>query len=110
MSDYPRHLMLADQLLAIEAEMRRLGLWSAEPPAPKALASPEPFCHDRLTLPEWLQHLFLPRMAALVESGGELPRACGIRPLAEHALGRARNDVHGLLRLLGDVDELLTDG
>ncbi|HSG89422.1 MAG TPA: YqcC family protein [Pseudomonadales bacterium] len=109
MPDFPRHLQLADQLLAVEAEMRRLGLWAAEAPDPAALDSVEPFCHDRLSLPQWLQFVFVPRMASLVEAGAELPAACGIRPLAEHALGRGRTDVHGLLRLLGDVDALLTE-
>ena len=109
MSEYPRHLQLADHLLAIEAELRRVGLWAREAPASDALASELPFCHDTLTLPEWLQFVFVPRMAALVASGGQLPAACGIRPLAEHELGRSRQDLPELMRLLGDVDALLTD-
>ena len=108
-TDHSRHLQLADQLLAIEAELRRTGLWASAAPDPAALESPEPFCHDTLTLPEWLQFVCLPRMAALVERGAPLPDACGIRPLAEHALGRERQDLYALLRLLGDVDALLTD-
>lgn len=109
MPDYPRHLQLADHLLAIEAELRRVGLWARAAPAADALESDQPFCHDTLTLPEWLQFVFIPRMAALVASGAQLPGHCGIRPLAEHELGRARQDLHGLMRLLGDVDMLLTD-
>lgn len=108
MPDYPRHLQLADHLLAIEAELRRVGLWAREAPTSAAFASELPFCHDTLALPEWLQFVFIPRMATLVASGGALPDACGIRPLAEHELGRTRQDLHGLMRLLGDVDLLLT--
>ncbi|HBZ98732.1 MAG TPA: pseudouridine synthase, partial [Pseudomonas sp.] len=35
---------IAQQLLLIERELRVLGLWSVDSPAPEALASVEPFC------------------------------------------------------------------
>jgi uncharacterized protein YqcC (DUF446 family) len=110
MDDDSRHARLADALLAVEMELRRLGLWSAEAPSTEALASETPFCHDTLTLPEWLQFVCLPRMAGLVEAGAPLPEVCAIRPLAEETLGRERDDALALLRQLGELDTLLTHG
>ncbi len=76
---------LAEQLLLIERELRLLGWWSEQMPAAERLASVEPFCVDTLALEEWLQWIFLPRMKALIESGGTLPGACAIRAMAEQA-------------------------
>lgn len=110
MNDDSRHARLADALLAVEMELRRLHLWTPVAPSAEALASPEPFCHDTLSLPEWLQFVCLPRMAGLVEAGAALPEVCAIRPLAEETLGRGRDDTRSLLRQLGELDTLLTHG
>lgn len=100
---------VAGQLLLIEAEMRRLDLWSAQPPSAEALASTEPFCVDTLTLPQWLQFVFLPRMRALIEGGRPLPRQCGIAPFAEEYF-RGDDRAGELIRLLGELDGRLQRG
>ena len=53
---------VAEVLIDIEAELRRLGLWDAAPPPAEALASTEPFAIDTLTPPQWLQFIFLPTL------------------------------------------------
>ncbi|SDJ84264.1 YqcC family protein [Microbulbifer yueqingensis] len=103
------HIEIAEQLLQLEAELRRMSLWQAESPAPEALASREPFCVDTLTLPQWLQFIFIPRMAQLVEAGGPLPRECGIAPIAEEFF-RERDDGRQLIALLRDIDSRLQKG
>lgn len=45
---------LAQCLLEIEAELRRLGWWSEQAPQATALASREPFCVDTLAFEQWL--------------------------------------------------------
>lgn len=103
------HAEVAGQLLELEAELRRLDLWQAAPPSPGALASTEPFCVDTLTLPQWLQFVFIPRMAQLVETGKPLPRECGIAPVAEEYF-RERSGGGQLLALLRDIDARLQRG
>jgi uncharacterized protein YqcC (DUF446 family) len=73
---------IAEVLIDIEAELRSLGLWDKVPPPPAALASSEPFSIDTLTLPQWLQFIFLPTVYNLLEQGQPLPQRCGIAPMA----------------------------
>ncbi|WP_237067363.1 YqcC family protein [Microbulbifer guangxiensis] len=103
------YLEVADQLLQLEMELRREGLWQAEPPAPEALASTEPFCIDTLTLPQWLQFVFLPRMSQLIELEQPLPRQCGIAPIAEEFF-RETGGGGSLIALLTEIDVRLQQG
>lgn len=101
---------VAAVLIDIEAELRRLTLWEAQPPSAEALASPHPFAIDTLTLPQWLQFIFLPTMYRLLEDGAPLPTQCGIAPMAEEFFRGSRQPISGLLDALERVDELLSDG
>ena len=74
---------IAELLIDIEAELRQLGLWDGVPPSAEALASDQPFSIDTLTLPQWLQFIFLPTIYRLLEQGQALPDRCGIAPMAE---------------------------
>ena len=74
---------IAALLIDIEAELRQLGLWDRQPPSPEALASEQPFSIDTLTLPQWLQFIFLPTLYQLLEEGQPLPGRCGIAPMAQ---------------------------
>ena len=99
---------IAQQLLLIERELRVLGLWSVDSPAPEALASVEPFCVDTLRFEQWLQWIFLPRMKQLLEAGAALPSVSGIQPMAEQVYGGGQAvKARGLIRLLGEFDRLL---
>lgn len=105
----PIYTEIAEQLLMLEAELRRLGLWEAEPPPASALASSEPFCVDTLSLPQWLQFVFLPRMGHLIEYGQPLPHECGIAPIAEEFF-RGSGGGEALIALLDDIDRRLQRG
>jgi len=74
---------VAEVLIDIESELRQLGLWEMAPPSAEALASDQPFCVDTLTLPQWLQFIFLPTLYELLETEQALPERCGIAPMAE---------------------------
>ena len=74
---------VAEVLIDIEAQLRQLGQWDKIPPSTEALASTEPFCVDTLTLPQWLQFVFLPTIYRMLEEGQPLPQRCGIAPMAE---------------------------
>ncbi|QFT53850.1 YqcC family protein [Microbulbifer sp. THAF38] len=100
---------VADQLLQLEAELRRMALWQEEAPTAEALASTEPFCVDTLTLPQWLQFIFLPRMRQLIEGEMPLPQQCGIAPIAEEFF-KDRGGAETLVIILKGIDERLQRG
>ena len=101
-------IQLAALLIDIEAQLRQLNLWDEEPPPEEALASTQPFAVDTLTLPQWLQFIFLPTIRYLLEEELELPAQCGIAPMAEEFFRGTRMPVVELIAVLERIDELLT--
>ena len=98
---------LADLLLAIEAEMRRIGLWEAEQPTEEALSSLAPFAYDSLEFHQWLQWVFLPKSKEIVEQGRTWPARSDIYPIAEHVFAEVAANANGLLQLIRRFDELI---
>ena len=99
---------VAEVLIDIEAQLRRLGLWDKIPPSSQALASTQPFCVDTLSLPQWLQFVFLPIIRELLESEQPLPDRCGIAPMAEEFFRDSDLAIAELLMSLVKIDELLS--
>ena len=99
---------VATLLIDLEAQLRQLGLWDEVPPSAEALASTQPFAIDTLTLPQWLQFIFLPRIYQLLEAGEALPRRCGITPIAEEYFRESEFSGTELLATLSDIDSLLS--
>lgn len=95
-------------LLNIEAEMRRIEVWSSEPPSEQALASTQPFCIDTLAFTEWLQFVFLVRMKVIVEQGRGLPDVSGIAPMAEEYFRARPEPGERLVRELEAIDRLIS--
>ena len=95
-------------LQQIESELKQLQLWSSVPPSPTALASTLPFCCDTLTLQQWLQFIFLPRMRALLEAKLPLPSAISICPIAEEAFAPITAEKLKLINCIADLDHLLS--
>ncbi|MFK8051055.1 MAG: YqcC family protein [Halioglobus sp.] len=100
---------VAEVLIDIESELRQLGLWDQRPPSVSALASTEPFCVDTLTLPQWLQFIFLPTLYSLLEAGEKLPDRCGISPMAEEYFKGGGLPTAALERALLRIDSLLSE-
>lgn len=100
---------VADRLLGLEIEMRRIEVWSSVPPSEEALASTQPFCIDTLEFTEWLQFVFLARMKIIVEQGHGLPAVSGIAPMAEEYFRGRPESGDGLVRELQAIDGLLSD-
>jgi uncharacterized protein YqcC (DUF446 family) len=99
---------IAALLIDIEAELRTLGLWDNVPPPPAALASEQPFSIDTLTLPQWLQFIFLPTIYGLLEQGEALPERCGIAPMAEQYFNGTELASAALEAALLKMDQLLS--
>ncbi len=94
-------------LKAITSELQRLDSWAAQPPPAERFASTLPFCVDTLSLEQWLQFVFLPRMQALIDAGAALPTGAGLAPYAEVCFRDRLVERHGLIRLLSEMDALL---
>jgi len=99
---------IAEVLIDVEAQLRQLGLWDKIPPSSQALASAEPFCVDTLTLPQWLQFVFIPTIYTMLEAEEPLPDRCGIAPMAEEFFRDSGLGIEALLQSLESVDELLS--
>ncbi len=99
---------IAEVLIDIESELRQLGLWDRIPPSSAALASDQPFCVDTLTLPQWLQFIFLPTLYQLLETDQALPARCGIAPMAEEFFKGGTLSTAGLEAALLRIDNLLS--
>jgi uncharacterized protein YqcC (DUF446 family) len=99
---------VAEVLIDIEAQLRQLDLWSHQPPTADELASTEPFCVDTLTLPQWLQFIFLPTLYHMLEAGQSLPTQCCITPMAEEFFKGSGLATAELLKALRAVDNVLT--
>lgn len=92
---------------AIQLELRRLDCWAAMPPPVERFASTLPFCVDTLSIEQWLQFVFLPRMQALLDGGHELPRGAGLTAYAEVCYRDRLSERRDLLALLKAMDALL---
>jgi uncharacterized protein YqcC (DUF446 family) len=99
---------IAAVLIDIEAQLRQLGQWEKQPPSAAALASDQPFCVDTLTLPQWLQFVFLPTVYDMLQEGRELPGRCGIAPMAEEYFRGTGLGCTDLVASLVQIDELLS--
>jgi uncharacterized protein YqcC (DUF446 family) len=98
---------IAELLIDIEAQLRQLNQWDRVPPSAEALASQEPFSVDTLTLPQWLQFIFLPTLYQMLEEGQPLPQRCGIAPMAEEYFRGTGLRSGELVVALMRIDELL---
>ncbi|PIE37475.1 MAG: pseudouridine synthase [Gammaproteobacteria bacterium] len=95
---------VANALFDLEAQLRVLGLWQEQSPPLEALASTQPFCVDTLTLPQWLQFIFLPRMHALLDNELALPEACSVTPMAQEYFKGQEQTYTSLLLVLERLD------
>ncbi|MGY5452917.1 YqcC family protein [Agarivorans sp. MS3-6] len=99
-------LQLLDEL---EQCLRNNAVWQSAPLAPEALESTLPFSVGSLSLPQWLQFIFLPRIRILITEGKPLPQTLEISPYAEEALRDADFDTQPLLAILTALDESFTN-
>ena len=67
------HAEVAAHADAIEAEMRRIGLWQDEPLEPGQYEFSAAFAMDTMAFSQWLQFIFLPRVRQIVAERGEFP-------------------------------------
>lgn len=99
------HVAVASLLIDLEAVLRQRHHWQAEPLDPAALQSSEPFAVDTMTLAQWLQFIFIPRLRLLNEAGQRLPGRCEIVPIAEQYFSLEAD--REVVAVIARLDELL---
>lgn len=105
---YDHSVRVADSLLQIEAELRRMGAWDNTPPSAEALRSTQPFAVDTLTFTQWLQFVFVARIKTMIENGHALPEVSGMAPMAEEHFRSRSESGDRLIRELAEMDRLLS--
>ena len=60
LSDFQKKVL--QSAVQIEAEMRRVGMWSSKAPSPEQMALTKAFAMDTMPFAGWLQFVFLPRV------------------------------------------------
>lgn len=99
---------IATLLDDLETELRRLNLWSDVPPSAEALASTAPFAVDTLSLPQWLQWIYIQRLRALLEADRALPCGALVKPYADQYFDQQPDlPAHQLLHIIDCIDEAL---
>lgn len=104
MANVPCRFRLAELLVDVEQHLRDVGLWQSEPPAEGYLTSEQPFALDHLSLVQWLQFVFIPRLQGLLPSGESLPDTCAIAPMAEEYCRQMRIQAASLIASLRLID------
>lgn len=99
---------LAECLMDLETELRRLNQWQTESPSAEALASTQPFCVDTLSFPQWVQFVFMPLLNMLIEKRALLPIKSQISPMAEEYYKVEAIDGRRLVAFFERLDGLLT--
>src|SRR5258708_27678846 len=70
----PNHDIIAERIGAIEAEMKRLGLWQDAPLRPEQYRFERAFAMDAMSDAQWLQFVFIPRGKSIVAERGAFPQ------------------------------------
>lgn len=87
----------------LEAELKRLNIWSEQAPTQAQLNSQVPFAADVMPFEQWLQFIFIVRLRQLIEHQAPLPTAMSIKPMADVVYG---NTYPNLTEILADIDRL----
>lgn len=94
-------------LKSIEQELRRQNVWMEMPPSPEAMSSTTPFCMDTMTFSQWLQWVFTPRVHAILDQGGLLPKGSNIKAYAEEAIQIEKLEPGKLIALIEQFDQIM---
>ena len=100
MPSYRDASLFADR---IELELRRLNVWSSDPPAPEAFQSRQAFFADTMPFCAWLQFVLLPRVREIVGSSGAFPARSSVGAYAVREFD-GNEEASGLVSLLSEFD------
>lgn len=99
----PSYESVAERIDAIEAEMKRIGLWHEEGLEPSRLEFTQAFGADTMAFQQWLQFVFIPRVREIVAERGSFPSRSqvGVQAIREFD---GYDEAADLVGLLSDFD------
>ncbi|TKB49734.1 YqcC family protein [Ferrimonas sediminicola] len=92
-------------LQRLKRTLKEAGLWQTMPVSPEALASTQPFAIDTLSLQQWLQFIYLPKLQGMLDQGQPLPTRVSVAPMAQEMFG---DDLPELVEAITHLDGLLS--
>jgi uncharacterized protein YqcC (DUF446 family) len=98
-------LLLLDQL---SQELKALALWQDCRPTAEQMASKAPFHYDTLAFEQWLQFVFVERIAIMIENNQPLPSEISLFPIAMESFKSQGSKVNTLLAIIKQIDCLLS--
>ncbi len=104
----PLPAIVAAKVDAIEAEMKRIGMWQAEALPAEKLEFQRAFGGDTMAFEQWLQFVFIVRVREIIAARGRFPSGSQVADQAfrEWKMWGERGEVDGLLELLREFDAL----
>lgn len=90
----------------IEAEMKRIGMWQAQPLRPEQYTFTRAFAGDTMAFEQWLQFVLIPRVRQIAASRGSFPHASEVAAQAAREFDTCPLDVTRLQTLLYEFDRL----
>ena len=101
----PEFAIVEARLTAIEAEMKRSGLWQSHPLAPEQYNFQRAFAIDTMAFSQWLQFIFVPRVRDLIQTQGEFPSSSSVGAQAVREFD-GFEEAAGLVSMLSEFDAL----
>ena len=98
---------LADE---IEAELRRLRWWQADPPSEETVLSGGAFGLRTVAFPQWLQVVFVNRLRQAASGEFPVPSSSSVSAMATREFDTYTEDVERLMDLLYEVDRVVESG
>lgn len=89
--------------------LKTMQLASESPPSPDAMNSTAPFACDTMSLADWLEYIFIPKMLEMIVKGSVLPTEVSVAPIAEYHYGHGK-EYQSLIALIKKLDSRLQRG
>ena len=105
----PEYATVEAKVTAIEAEMKRSGLWQSDPLAPEQYAFQQAFAMDTMAFSQWLQFIFIPRVRGIIQTRGEFPSSSSVGAQAIREFD-GFEEAAELVSILSGFDSLLRPG
>jgi uncharacterized protein YqcC (DUF446 family) len=90
----------------IEAELRALNAWDAEPPSPEAIANGGAFGGRTMAFTQWLQWVLIPRLQEVASGASDIPPSSSVGAYAVRELD-GWNEASSLISKLSELDRLV---
>lgn len=100
--------VISNLLTDLKVAMQQDNLWCETVPTPEQLQSTQPFAIDTLTIEQWLQFVFLEKMATIL-AHGQLPSALCLSPVVVESFQQRRISAVRTVAVIAKIDGLFKE-